>query len=120
MPKPTGPLHIEKIISEASSKLSITGTVVVRDAAGIQWSFPATCFAHDLKPYAEPQVLDFMQWTSAVTDAVLPRYKGSPEAGRFDFEAAYRAGVPAEVAAITLTELVQSEWEKNWKEGAST
>ncbi len=54
MTKPTGLLEVEAIIPGPSSQLAARGTVVVRDAAGLQWCFPATYFAYDLNLLPAP------------------------------------------------------------------
>lgn len=120
MTKPTGLLEVEAIIPGPSSQLAARGTVVVRDAAGLQWCFPATYFAYDLNPYTPSQTLDFTQWKDAVIEALFPSYSARPEVDRFDFQAAYRAGHAPEVAAQAIHELSRSAWERQWEEGAST
>lgn len=119
MNKPTGHLRIETIIPGPPSKLAARGTVVVRDETGLQWCFPATYFAYDLKPYARTQALDFTQWKDAVTEGLLPHYNTCPETARFDFEGTYRAGHAPEAAIQAIIELVHFSWGTQ-EEGTST
>jgi len=100
MSSPTGQLKIELIHHKSSSAEAVNGIVVVSDAAGLLWSFTATCFAHDLKPYANSQSLDFHLWKSAVNDAL--GYFYAPKATAFDYDAAYRAGLAPEAFAKHL------------------
>jgi len=112
MTHPTGLLQVEHIVPAPASELVASGTVVVRDQAGTLWCFPATYFAHDLKPYSENQSLDFADWHNAVTEALSPWYDARSEVQSFDFEATYREGLPPAAAAARIIDLVRSKWAK--------
>lgn len=117
MTKPTGLLQVDTVVPGPPSQLAATATIVVRDAAGFQWCFPATYFAYDLKPYAASQSLDFLEWKGAVNAGLFPRYHTCPEADHFDFESAYRSGIPPESAARSIINRFHSAWPTEMEEG---
>jgi len=120
MNKPTGLLQVETLVPGPPSQLAATATIVVRDAAGYQWCFPATYFAYDLKPYVASQSLNFLEWKGAVTAALFPRYHACLEADCYDYVSAYRSGFSPQSAAQVIINLFHSELESQMEEGGSS